>query len=73
MELDGAGLTVGTSKASHELLKQLLGRLESPHRKRQVNRGGWHQMNGGMVYVQPSGSVFGTRSDTQPTSGANRP
>jgi uncharacterized protein (DUF927 family) len=58
-ELDHAGLSVGTGKASHELLKQLLGRITTPNRRRCVTRTGWHQIDAGHVYVLPSGETFG--------------
>jgi hypothetical protein len=41
-ELADAGLTCGTSKEAHELLKQFLGSLRTSHRLRSAERTGWH-------------------------------
>ena len=42
-ELEHAGLSVGTGKMSHDLLKRLLSQIETPNRKRCVPQTGWHQ------------------------------
>ncbi len=41
-ELADAGLTCGTSKEAHEMLKQFLGSLRTSHRLQSVERTGWH-------------------------------
>jgi uncharacterized protein (DUF927 family) len=62
-ELDHAGLTVGTNKAPHELLKALLGSIRTPSRKLCVATTGWHQTDAGHAYVLPSGETFGAGGD----------
>jgi hypothetical protein len=52
-ELEAEGLNVGTGKVAHELLKNLLGRITTPNRRRCVARTGWHQTDTGRVYVCP--------------------
>ena len=63
VELEHAGLTVGTSQAAHELLKQLLSRIEVRQRKRCVGRPGWHETESGHVYVMAGGQTFGPGGD----------
>jgi hypothetical protein len=59
-ELEDAGLSCGTSRAAHELLKQFFGAVDIERRVRCVNRAGWH----GDAYVLPDGRVFGAAADS---------
>jgi uncharacterized protein (DUF927 family) len=60
VELQGAGLSCGTSPAAHEQLKNFLGAVRSTKRARCVDRSGWH----GNAFVLPNGQVFGAKKDT---------
>jgi uncharacterized protein (DUF927 family) len=55
VELQGAGLTCGTSRTSHEQLKNFFGAVSSTKQARCVDRSGWH----GNAFVLPNGRVFG--------------
>ena len=61
-ELEDAGLAVATGKRQHDLLKSLLSQIETPSRKRCVNRSGWHRTECGTVYVLPGGDIYGPGS-----------
>jgi putative DNA primase/helicase len=58
-ELEHAGLSVGTGKVPHDLLKRLLSQIKTPNRKRCVLQTGWHQTDTGIVYVLPFGETYG--------------
>lgn len=58
-DLEQAGLAIGTSKYQHDLLKELLSQIRTPHRKRSVTRSGWHQTESGYIYMLPDGAAFG--------------
>ena len=49
--LEHAGLSVGTGKVPHDLLKRLLSQIKTPNRRRCVLQTGWHQADTGIVYV----------------------
>ncbi|MCL2429792.1 MAG: DUF927 domain-containing protein, partial [Alphaproteobacteria bacterium] len=58
-ELENAGLSCGTSRPQHELLKRFLGAVDVKRHVRCVDRAGWH----GPVYVLPDGRTFGATAD----------
>jgi uncharacterized protein (DUF927 family) len=59
-ELEDAGLSCGTSRPAHDLLKQFFGAVRVERRVRCVDRAGWH----GPAYVLPNGRVFGATADS---------
>ena len=58
-ELEHAGLSVGTGKVPHDLLKRLLSEIKTPNRRRCVLQTGWHQTQTGIVYALPFGDANG--------------
>jgi uncharacterized protein (DUF927 family) len=58
-ELADAGLSVGTSKKAHDLLKQFFGGVRVTRRVRCVTRCGWH----GDAFVKADGIVIGRGAD----------
>jgi putative DNA primase/helicase len=62
-ELESQGLNVGTGKSPAALLKQYLGRLHTPQRRRCVTRTGWHTTDTGHVFVLSPSEAFGPDAD----------
>lgn len=58
-ELEDAGLSVGTGKRPHDLLKLLLSQIATPNRMQCVKRAGWHQAGDGHVFVLADGEIVG--------------
>jgi Domain of unknown function (DUF927) len=58
-ELEDAGLSVGTGRVPHDLLKQFLAGITVDRRVRCVTRTGWHNVNNGHVYVLSDTESFG--------------
>jgi putative DNA primase/helicase len=58
-QLENAGLSVGTDQREHNLLKQFLSGITVNRRLRCVSRTGWHEVNGGHVYVLSDTESFG--------------
>jgi hypothetical protein len=54
-ELQGAGLSCGTTRAAHEQLKHFLGAVGCEHRTRCVDRAGWLDVG----FILPNSEVFG--------------
>jgi uncharacterized protein (DUF927 family) len=59
-ELEGAGLSCGTTPAAHQQLKHFLGAVRSTHYARCVDRSGWH----GAAFVLPNSTVIGAKADS---------
>lgn len=57
-ELADAGLSCGTSKQAHELLKQFLGALRTSDRLQSAERGGWHITLTNIGFVSPETTVI---------------
>jgi uncharacterized protein (DUF927 family) len=59
-ELQGTGLSCGTSHAAHDQLKHFLGAVGSARHARCVDRSGWHDT----AFVLPNGDVVGASPDS---------
>jgi hypothetical protein len=59
-ELADAGLSCGTSKQAHEMLKQFLGALRTSHRLQSAERVGWHATTALAGFVSPETTVITT-------------
>ena len=58
-ELENAGLSCGSSAASHELLKEFVGAVKVNRMLRCVTSTGWHHADTAATFVLPGGEAFG--------------
>ncbi len=58
-ELENAGLSCGSSAASHELLKEFVGAVKVARMLRCVTSTGWHTTDNAAVFVLPGSEAFG--------------
>jgi hypothetical protein len=75
-QLENAGLSVGTDQREHNLLKQFLSGITVNRRLRCVSRTGWHEVNGGHVYVLSDTESFGPEAkalSSKPTASPPAP